>query len=63
MSQWVLLHNPQQGAYHIETLAEYRSKPANGYSILSVGGSRAEVERVYRQVTRQQKSPLVRAGK
>ena len=32
---WVLLYSRAQGAYHVETLQEYRSKPQNGYKIVS----------------------------
>lgn len=33
--RWVLLYSQAQGAYHVETLQEYMSKPQNGYQILS----------------------------
>ena len=32
---WVLLYSSNQDAYHVETEAEYKSKPANGYTIVS----------------------------
>jgi len=32
---WVLLYSSNQDAYHVEPEAEYKSKPANGYTIVS----------------------------
>jgi len=47
--KWVALYSPDQGAYHLETLAEYKRKPFNGYRILAIKNTRKEASDVIRQ--------------
>lgn len=53
--QWVLLYSKRQNAWHIETLAEYQQKPANGYEIISRCNSYDEAKAKARTVRQSEK--------
>ncbi len=50
--RFLVLYNPTQKAFHIETESEFRIHPQNGYQIYGSSDTRVEAERILKKLVR-----------